>query len=145
MNLIGIFGATGAIFGIIAHSINQKELYIFLPVVLILISFLSLLYSHSRSYYGLAKFSLFIVYPLIQFMNLMFVETENYGVILIIFPFALVANLIFAKIHQRILVTLYILILSFYPIRHHLFSLGSYFITNPVSYTHLTLPTIYSV
>jgi len=130
INIFCFFGVIIATICIFLHAVTNKEPLVYVPVIIGIILYFSVIFLHSKYKYKLAKLLLFGLFPLIQFANLMFIEKDNYGIVLTIIPFAFFAILAFKNLAVRILVILYVLFLGFYPLTNFINPLGNYFVAN---------------
>lgn len=82
--------------------------------------------------YGLAKFSLFALFPLVQFISMMYMGNASSGIVLTIFPLIFAVPFVNRDLGLRVINTLYIIFLSLYPIKEILYAIEFSLIFNVV-------------
>lgn len=144
LNFIALFGATGALLSILVVGTNH-ELTFYIPIALSLLLFVSILLFNYRGQISLAKFSLFGLFPLVQFCNVMLVDTSNIGITLTLLPLLLVSPLGIDRKELRIITICYLTILCFYPLKEHIYKLGIPFLFNVIIVVSVLLIGIYII
>ncbi len=118
LNCFALFGLACCIFSVIIMPSKNMQFYI--VIVGVMIAFGSIIIFNAFERYGLAKFSIFGFYPLVQFINLLDLDDIDSGVILTLVPFVFVTPFVIQSKLWKLLTFIYLSFIIIFPCRHML-------------------------